>query len=295
MSVVAAEHVPPPAEVAALEAELRAGERRRPSWWHLVLIPIAAVMLFPFVWLVLTSISTLAESRTFPPVLPHSIQWRNYLLAWTQAPFGTWLLNTTIVSVVCVVANLVICSLAGYALARMRFFGAGALFLVMLATLMVPFQVVMIPVLLIVRGLGLIDTLGALIAPNLATAFGIFMLRQFFLTMPIEIEEAARIDGAGRLGVLFKVVLPSMSAPLATLAIVTLLNVWNDFLWPLIAIQSPQHMTLQLGLMTFQGSHLTRWPELMAATVMTQIPLLAAFVLAQRWFVQSLAYTGIKQ
>jgi multiple sugar transport system permease protein len=160
---------------------------------------------------------------------------------------------------------------------------------------MVPFQVVMIPTLLIVRGLGLIDTLGALLAPNLATPFGIFMLRQFFKTMPMEIEEAARIDGAGRFGTLFKVVLPSMSAPLATLAIVTLLNVWNDFLWPLISIPtSTQNMTLQLGLTTFQGSHATNWPVLMAATVMTQIPMLLAFLLAQRWFVQSLAYSGIK-
>ena len=120
-------------------------------------------------------------------------------------------------------------------------------------------------------------------------------MRQFFMTMPVEIEEAARIDGAGRLGTLFKVVLPSMSAPVATLTIVTLLNVWNDFLWPLIAIQSPQNMTLQLGLMTFQGAHLTNWPLLMAGTVMSQIPMLLAFVLAQRWFVQSLAYSGIKQ
>jgi multiple sugar transport system permease protein len=252
-------------------------------------------MLFPFVWLVITSISTLAETRTFPPTMPHGVDWHNYVTAWTQAPFARWLLNTTLVSSVCVVANLFFCSLAGYALARIRFFGSGALFLVMLATLMVPFQVVMIPTLLIVRGLGLIDTLGALLAPNLATPFGIFMLRQFFKTMPMEIEEAARIDGAGRFGTLFKVVLPSMSAPLATLAIVTLLNVWNDFLWPLIAIPtSTQNMTLQLGLATFQGSHATNWPVLMAATVMTQIPMLLAFLLAQRWFVQSLAYSGIK-
>lgn len=283
------------ADPAALDREARGRRSRRPSWWHLVLIPIAAVMLFPFVWLVITSISTLAETRTFPPTLPHGVDWHNYVTAWAQAPFARWLFNTTLVSSVCVVGNLFFCSLAGYALSRIRFFGSGALFLVMLATLMVPFQVVMIPTLLIVRGLGLIDTLGALIAPNLATPFGIFMLRQFFKTMPMEIEEAARIDGASRLGTLFKVVLPSMSAPLATLAIVTLLNVWNDFLWPLIAIPtSTRNMTLQLGLTTFQGSHATNWPVLMAATVMTQIPMLLAFLFAQRWFVQSLAYSGIK-
>ena len=279
---------------AALERELRAERRWRPSGWHLVLIPIAAVMLFPFFWLLMTSFSTLAETRTFPPQLPHSLQWHNYVDAWQTAPFARWLFNTTLVSLIVVVGNLIISTLAGYALARVRFFGNGALFLVILATVMVPFQVIMIPVLLICRELGLIDTLGALVAPNLATAFGIFLMRQFFKTMPVEIEEAARIDGAGRLGTLVKVVLPSMSAPLATLAIITLLNVWNDFLWPLISIQSEPNMTLQLGLMTFQGAHLTNWPVLMAGTVTSQIPMLVAFVLAQRWFVRSLASSGLK-
>jgi multiple sugar transport system permease protein len=194
-----------------------------------------------------------------------------------------------------VLGNLVFCSLAGYALARIRFFGNGTLFLVILATLMVPFQVVMVPTLLIVRGLGLTDTLGALIAPNLVTPFGIFLLRQFFKTMPVELEEAARIDGASRLGTIFKVVLPLMKAPLATVGIMTLLWSWNDFLWPLIAIQTPSHMTLQLGLQSFSGAHATDWPTLMAATVLTQLPMLAIFIVAQRWFVQSLASSGLKQ
>ena len=272
--------------------DLAAKRRWAPSWWHLVLIPLAVVMLFPFFWLVVTSFQTLAQSRTFG--LHFAFQWHNYVDAWTQAPFGRWLFNTTLVSVTVVISNLVFCSLAGYALARMRFFGNGALFLVILATLMVPFQVVMVPTLLIVRSLGLVDTLPALMAPNLVTPFGVFMLRQFFRTMPVEIEEAARIDGAGRLGTLFKVVMPSMRAPLATVGIMTLLWTWNDFLWPLIVIQSEKNYTLQLGLMSFQGAHNINWPLVMAATVMTQIPMLAIFVLAQRWFVQSLATQGLK-
>ena len=218
----------------------------------------------------------------------------NYRDAWTQAPFGHWLLNTAIVTVVVVLGNLVFCSLAGYALARLRFFGRTALFLVILATLMVPFQVVMIPVLLICRELGIVDTLAALIVPNLVTPFGIFLLRQFFQTLPVELEEAARIDGATRLGTLVKVVLPSMGAPLATVGIMTLLWTWNDFLWPLIAITSQQNMTLQLGLATFQGAHTTNWPLLMAGTVMSQIPMLLIFLFAQRWFVQSFASSGVK-
>jgi multiple sugar transport system permease protein len=266
--------------------------RWTPSPWHLVLIPLALVMLFPFFWLVVTSLQTLAQSRTFG--LHFALQFHNYVDAWTQAPFGRWLANTTIVSVTVVISNLVFCSLAGYALARMRFFGNGALFLVILATLMVPFQVVMVPTLLIVRGLGLVDTLPALMAPNLVTPFGVFLLRQFFKTMPVEIEEAARIDGASRLGTLVKVVLPTMRPALATVGIMTLLWTWNDFLWPLIAIQSEKNFTLQLGLMTFQGAHTINWPLIMAATVTTQIPMLVIFIVAQRWFVQSLATQGLK-
>ncbi len=272
--------------------EVRAGRRWAPSWWHLVLIPLAVVMLFPFFWLVVTSLQTVEQSHTAG--LHFALQGHNYIDALKQSPFVRWFLNTTVVSVTVVISNLVFCSLAGYALARMRFFGNGALFLVILATLMVPFQVVMVPTLLIVRGLGLVDTLPALMAPNFVTPFGVFLLRQFFKTMPVEIEEAARIDGAGRLGTLVKVVIPSMRAPLATVGIMTLLWTWNDFLWPLIAIQSEKNYTLQLGLMTFQGAHNINWPLVMAATVMTQVPMLVIFVFAQRWFVQSLATQGIK-
>ena len=278
------------------------GRRRgRPSAWHLLLVPVALLMIFPFVWLVITSASTLAETRVFPPTLPAGfpVTWiqnmiHNYGEAWTQAPFGRWVLNTTLVTVVVVVGNLAFCSLAGYALARLRFFGRTALFLVILATLMVPFQVVMIPVLLICKYLGIVDTLAALVAPNLVTPFGIFLLRQFFKTLPVEIEEAARIDGATRLGTLVKVLLPSMAAPLATVGIMTMLWSWNDFLWPLIAITSQNNMTLQLGLSSFVGSHTTNWPVLMAGTVMTQVPMLLIFLIAQRWFVQSFASSGVK-
>jgi multiple sugar transport system permease protein len=158
----------------------------------------------------------------------------------------------------------------------------------------VPFQVVMIPTLLIVRDLGLSDSIGALIVPNLITPIGIFMLRQFFLALPIELEEAARMDGASRLGVLFKVVLPNAKPILATLAVITFLWSWNDFLWPLIAISSPDQMTLQLGLSSFQGAHQTNWPLLMAGTMLSQLPMIAVFLFAQRYFVRSLAFSGLK-
>jgi multiple sugar transport system permease protein len=269
--------------------------RRLPfSPWHLLLVPVALLMAAPLVWMLMTSNQTLPESRTFPPALPKGIHWQNYRDAVDTAPFGRWFLNTMIVSLCAVVGNLVLCSLAGYAFARMRFFGSNVLFMAMLATLMIPFQVVMIPTLLIVRDLGLIDSLGALIAPNLVTPVGIFMLRQFFRTLPVELEEAARIDGSSRLGVLRKVVLPLSLPILATLAVVTFLWSWNDYLWPLIAISTPEHMTLQLGLATFQGTHTTNWPLLMAGTVLSQLPMLLAFFLAQRHFIRSLAFSGLK-
>src|SRR5262249_15770268 len=172
--------------------------------------------------------------------------------------------------------------------------GREVLFVVMLATLMVPFQVVMIPTFLIVQHLGMVDSLNALIVPNLVTPFGIFLLRQFFRTLPIELEEAARIDGCPPLGVLFRIVLPLSTPALATLGIVIFLWTWNDFLWPLIVISSTDHSTVQLGLASFQGAHQTRWNLLMAGNVMALAPMLIVFIVAQRWFVRSLAASGLR-
>ena len=268
--------------------------RRHPSGWHLVLIPVALVMLIPLLWMLVTALSTLAETRRFPPGLPSSLHWSNFSAAWAESPFARWMINSAIVAVTCVISNLVLCSLAGYAFARIRFAGSRILFVVILGTLMVPFQVLMIPTLLIVKDLGLVDTLPALIAPNLVTPFGIYLLRQFFLTLPVELEEAAIIDGAGRFRVLTRILLPLMGPPLSTVAILTFLAVWNDFLWPLVVTSSPQTMTVQLGLATFQSAHFTNWPILMAGTLMSQLPVLLIFLLGQRYFVSSIATTGIK-
>jgi len=267
---------------------------RRPSGWHLVLVPLALVMLVPLLWMLLTSLSTLAETRRFPPGLPSALHWQNYRQAWLQSPFATWLLNSALVSLTCVVSNLVFCSLAGYAFARIRFAGSKVLFIGILATLMVPFQVVMIPTLLIVKHLGLVDSLPALVLPNLVTPFGVYLLRQFFLSLPAELEEAAIVDGAGRLTVLARILLPLMGPPLSTLAVLTFLSVWNDFLWPLVVTSSPEVMTVQLGLSTFQSAHFTNWPVLMAGTLMSQLPVLVLFLAGQRYFVRSIATTGIK-
>nr|WP_232794102.1 MULTISPECIES: carbohydrate ABC transporter permease [Pseudofrankia] len=267
---------------------------RRPSGWHLVLIPSSLLMIVPLLFMLGTSLSTLEETRRFPPGVPHALHWDNFSQAWTEAPFGRWLLNSAIVSVTCVVTNLVLCSLAGYAFARLRFPGSRLAFGAILATLMVPFQILMIPTLLIVKYLGIVNTLPALIVPNLVTPFGIYLLRQFFLTLPVELEEAALIDGASRLRILRSVLLPLMGPPLSTVAVLTFLTVWNEFLWPLVVTSSSDVMTVQIGLATFQSAHFTDWPVLMAATLMSQIPVMLLFLAGQRYFVSSIANTGIK-
>jgi len=271
------------------------------SPWHLVLLPASLLLIFPFLWMLITSLETQNESLHFPPILvPHKLVPANYPNAFDAAPFSHFFVNSIVVAVSTVVANLVLCSLAGYAFARLRFLGRTALFIVLMATLMVPFQVTMIPQFLIEKWLGVhvlaavgINHLGALILPNAATAFGVFFLRQFFKTLPLEYEESARVEGATRFTVLWRIVLPLSLPALATLAALTFLESWNSFLWPLIAVDSQNEMTLPLGLQTFQNAHNTQWPLLMAANVMTLIPMLLVFFFAQRYFVRSVASTGL--
>jgi multiple sugar transport system permease protein len=289
--------------MAAPTVALAGGRTRRLPFspWHLVLVPATIILIFPFAWLIITSIETPAEALHFPPVLvPHQLDFSNYSQALQAEPFTRFFINSAVVAVVTVLSNLVLCSLAGYAFARYRFLGRGLLFVLLLATLMVPFQVTMIPQFIITKWLGInllagvgINHIGALILPNAATAFGVFFLRQFFRTLPIEYEEAARVDGASRLTVLWRVVLPLSTPALATLAALTFLDSWNNFFWPLIVITSTNQMTLPLGLAFFQNQHSTEWTLLMAGNVMSLIPMMIIFFAAQRYFVRSVAATGL--
>jgi multiple sugar transport system permease protein len=264
--------------------------------WHLFLAPLAAVMLLPLVWMVVTSLETEAQTFHFPPILwPGTLRFGNYADVIRESAFGTWFWNTTVVTVAIVVSNLVLCTLAAYAFARIRFLGRGFVYFVLLATLMVPLQVVLIPTFLIVKDLGLLDRLGALIVPHLASVFGIFMLTQFFRTLPIELEEAARIDGASRLSILLRIVVPLSLPALATLAVIQFMWTWNEFLWPLVTILTNQGaFTLQLGLATFHGAHQTQWHFVAAANIMSMLPMLALFLAAQRYFVRGIATQGLK-
>jgi multiple sugar transport system permease protein len=267
----------------------------RTGRWHFVLAPMALIFALPLIWLTVSSFMTNAQINTFPPqIIPDGLHLDGYRYVFRTGDFGHWFVNSTIVAVVTVASNLVFCSFAGYAFARMRFRGSKSLLALMLATLVVPFQLTMIPTFLLMKKLGLIDSLGALILPSLVTPFGVFLLRQFFVSVPREIEEAAWIDGCSRLAILGKVVLPLARPALATVAVLTLLVVWNDLTWPLVAINSDTHYTVQLGLATYQGAHRTQWSAVMAGNVLVTLPIVAAFLLAQRTFIRSLTSTAVK-
>jgi multiple sugar transport system permease protein len=262
---------------------------------HLLLAPIALVFGLPLLWMVLSSFMSNAQINQFPPaIIPDSLHVEGWKRVLTDASFPRWFMNSTIVAGTTVVSNLVFCSLAGYAFARMRFRGSALLFLMILATLVIPFQLTMIPTFIMMEKLNLTDTLAAVIVPGLATPLGVFLMRQFFVNLPPEVEEAARIDGCSRLGVLLHVALPLARPALATLAALTFLITWNDLLWPLIAINSSASYTLPLGLTTFQGQHTQDFSAVMAGNVVTVTPVLLAFLLAQRTFVQSLTSSAVK-
>ncbi len=265
------------------------------SGWHLVLAPLGLLFALPLIWLLLSSFMSDAEINRFPPALwPSKIDFGGYDYVLGNAKFVRWLANSAIVSAVAVTSNLVFGVLGGYAFARMRFAGSKFLLVLMMATMAIPFQLTMIPTFLVMKKLGLIDTLGALIVPALVTPFAVFLLRQFFLSLPRELEEAAWIDGCSRLRVIYSIILPLARPALSTVAVLTFLSTWNDLTWPLIAINHDTQYTLQLGLTTFQGQHHTKWSAVMAGNVLTILPVLVAFLFAQKAFIRSVASSGLK-
>jgi multiple sugar transport system permease protein len=283
------------ARPAALERRAPRHPRRRPSAWHLLLLPLSLIFIFPFVQMLLASFMTTREINAYPPALfPHHPTLHAYGTVLRDSDFPLWFRNSLIVTSVAVVSQLLLCPLAGYAFARMRFIGTRTLQLLLLTTVFIPPQLLMIPVYKMYAAVGLVGTLPSLFLPWMASAISIFLMRQFFVRLPREIEEAAMIDGCSRLGVFMRVLLPLMRPALATIALLTVLNAWNDFLWPLISISDQSNYTLQLGLLTYQGQHHTDWAQVMATNVMVTVPLLVVFLLGQRHFVRSLTFSGIK-
>ncbi len=264
---------------------------------QLALLLLAAVLLLlPLLWLVSTSLKGPAEDIfTSPPaLLPSQPSLEAYGRLFAANPMGTYLLNSTIVSALAVLANLLFCSLAAYPLARMRFRGRGLVLALVVATILIPFQVVMIPLYLLMVQIGLRNTLWALIVPQAATAFGIFLLRQSFLAVPVELEEAARIDGCTPVGEWWNVMLPAARADLITLAMFVFIGTWSDFLWPLIILDDPTLYTLPLGLQQLASSFSLDWRLVAAGSVVSILPVLLLFVLLQRYILPSASGDAVK-
>jgi multiple sugar transport system permease protein len=263
--------------------------------WLLVVIG-GLGMVVPFLWMVATSLRTDAQAFAWPPKLfIWPPRWENYPEAWKIAPFGRFFFNSVVVSVSVTAGSLLLNSLAAFGFAKYDFKGRNALFLALLGTLMIPYQVTMIPSFLLLKQLGWLDRFEGLIVPGLVSAFGIFFLRQFMLTIPDDYLDAARIDGASEYRIFWRVALPLAKPAVATLAVFTFLGAWNDFLGPLIVVKSDDMRTLPLAISALSAGHyVMSWPLLMAGASFVVVPVLLVYLLAQKYFVEGIALGGLK-
>ena len=267
---------------------------RRPLG-YLALTTLSLVALVPFLWMVSTSLKPIEEVFVFPPRwIPSTLRFDNYTSLWRDLPINGWIFNSVLVAATGVLGHLLFCSMSAYAFARIRFPGREPLFYFFLATMLIPGHVQLIPNFALMRGLGWIDTYWALIVPGLAGAFGTFLLRQFFLTLPRDLDDAAKIDGAGHLRIYSRIILPLSGPALATVAVFTFIEKWNDFLWPLVVINSTEKMTLPVGLSYLNTIHSTDWTRLMAGDVISVVPMVAVFMLVQRFYIRGISLTGLK-
>lgn len=260
---------------------------------HVILIAGSIIMILPFIWMILMSLKP-ANELLSSNWIPHHFEWSNYLTAWTSAPFGRFYMNSIIVTVIATLGQLVTSAMAGYAFAKLRFFGKPIIFFMILSAMMVPLQSIIIPLYLILVGLHWTNTLAGLIVPMIPSAFGVFLFKQFFEGIPDELQEAAFIDGAGRYRILFKIFIPLSKPVIASFGILSFLFNWNNFFYPLIVVSNTNVQTLPLGLSVFSTAHATDYNLLMAATTLTIIPVLILFLFAQKQYVQSVTMSGIK-
>ncbi|MBW4521466.1 MAG: carbohydrate ABC transporter permease [Scytolyngbya sp. HA4215-MV1] len=263
---------------------------------YALLMTIAIAMLIPLVWLISTSLKSPTEDIfQFPPhLLPSQPTMQNFVEVWQTNPFGRYLLNSTLVAMLTVCLNLLFCSLAAYPLARLDFWGRDSIFTAVVATIMIPFQIVMIPLYILTVQLGLKNSYLGIIFPAIASAFGIFLLRQAFQGVPKELEEAARIDGCSELGLWWCVMLPSVRPALVTLAIFVFIGSWSDFLWPLIVLDDPNYYTLPLGVASLAGTFSLDWRLIAAGSVISIAPILLFFLVMQRYIVPTETGSGVK-
>ena len=262
---------------------------------HLALLLGVGVTVFPFLWMVLTSFKTVGEAMQIPPTFfPKQFLVAAYGQIITALPFARVYLNTIISTVVTTIVQVMFCSMAAYAFARIEFPFKNVIFVLILSVLMVPGQIFLNPQYQIIQKLGLLDTIPALFLPNLFSAFGTFLLRQFFMSLPKELEEAALLDGCSRYQIFWKIMLPLTKPGIVSLVIFTAKFAWNDFMWPLIVNTSPKMMTLGPALSTLQGQYTTKYPMQMAGAVMAVIPIIVLFFIFQKQFIEGVAQSGIK-
>lgn len=264
---------------------------------YATLVALALIFLVPVLWMVITSLKTYTAAQQIPPSwLPNPLSGYGYeqILNNSANPVLRWFLNSMVAATLHSALVLVTASMAAYSLARLKFRGRGVTFALIVGTLFIPPTSLIIPNFLIVDQLNWIDTLAVIVVPGAASAFGVFFLRQFFLSLPNELEEAATLDGANQWQIFYKVVLPLSRPALATLAVLSFLTNWNDFLWPIFVLFSPENLTLPPGLGLLQGSYVTDYPVIMAGAVLASLPVLILFVLAQRHIIQGVSRSGLK-
>lgn len=262
---------------------------------HIVLISGIAITVFPFLWMVLTSFKTLPESMKIPPtIFPHALNLQSYKYVFDVLPFAKVYLNTIIVTLLTVLFQVLFCTMAAYGFARIKFPFKNVIFIVLLSILMVPGQIFLIPQYLIIQKMGLLNTLPGLFLPNLFSAFGTFLLRQFFMSLPKELEEAALLDGCNRFQIFGKIMFPLVKPGVVALVIFTAKFAWNDFMWPLIVNTDPEKMTLAPALSLLQGQYTTNFPVQMAGAVLSVIPMIILFIIFQKQFIEGVAQSGIK-
>lgn len=275
------------------EAKTKSTMKKTLSYILLSLFGVS--MIVPFLWMVSTSLKEPGDVFTYPPKwLPNPIIWENYPKAWNAVPFARGYINSVFVAVTVTFGQVFTSSLAAYAFARLSFPGRDKLFLGYLGTMMIPGAVTMIPVFILLRKLGWIDTYKALIIPSMFSAYGTFMLRQFFMSLPTDLEDAAKIDGCSLFGIYTKIILPLSKPALATLTIFTFMGSWMSFMWPLIVTNSMELKTLPVMLASFQGLYTTDWTLLMAGSIIVLSPIVVVFILGQRYFVEGIKLGAIK-
>ncbi len=271
-------------------------ERLKVVGMYGLLSAIALITLFPLLWLVGTAFKSPAENifQSPPQLIPAQPTFENFVTVWQTNPFGQYLYNSTIVALLTVGLNLIFCALAAYPLARLSFRGRDWIFTAVVTTIMIPFQIVMIPLYILTVQMGLRNTYLGMIFPSLASAFGIFLLRQAFLGVPKELEEAARMDGCSEIGLWWNIMLPAIRPALATLAIFVFIGAWSDFLWPLIVIQDENLYTLPLGVAKLAGTFSLDWRLVAAGSVISIAPVTILFLFLQRYIVPTDAGSGVK-